>query len=90
LQYTVPQLARSVIICSDQVFFTVYLCVIICVCLMQNVHFELEERQLELDKLVDDGVALMELSGREEQVTSSIAHARDRYDALTTAVSVSD
>lgn len=56
---------------------------------MQDVHLELEDRQLELDKLIDDAAALTELSGGEKQIAASIAHTRTSYDALKTAISVS-
>ena len=56
---------------------------------VQNVHLELENRQLELDKLIDDAGALTELSGGDRQVAASIAHTQTSYDALTTAASVS-
>jgi len=56
----------------------------------QGIRSEVENKQLELDRLVDTAAELTKLTGGDEQVASSIAHTRCRYDALTTAVMVSD
>jgi len=56
---------------------------------MQGIRLEVENRQLELDRLTDAAAELTEMSG-DEQVACSIAHTRCHYDALTTAVLVSD
>ena len=56
---------------------------------MQDVRLELEDRQLELGKLIDDAAALTQLSGGDEQVAASIAHTQDQCHAVTTALSVS-
>jgi len=56
----------------------------------QGIQLEVENRHLELDKVADAAAELTELSGGTEQVASSVAHSRCRYDALMTAVMVSD
>ena len=56
----------------------------------QSIRSEVDDRQLELDRLADDAVVLMEISGGVEQIASSIAHLQARYAALKTAVVVSD
>ena len=57
---------------------------------VQGIRLEMENRRLDLDMLIDAAAELMELSGGEEQVASGVAQTRCRYDALTTAVTVSD
>lgn len=50
---------------------------------------ELEDKQLEIERLEDDGKVLLQLSQGDGQITTAVSHVRSRYKALVEKATVS-
>jgi hypothetical protein len=50
---------------------------------------ELEDKQLEIERLEDDGKQLLHLSQGDGQISTAVSHVRSRYKAMVEKAAVS-